>query len=114
MNKVSFFLDSFVLQAGIYIFLQIILRTADTVNRNNLTLRISFDEGLTWNKKILVDGSDIKPKDYSAYSDMVVINSKDIGVLYEHDIKKPLSLKLSVGEINSGILSKTPNKVTSL
>jgi sialidase-1 len=67
---------------------------ADTVNRNNLTLRISFDEGLTWPKKILVDGSDINPKDYSAYSDIAVINSKDIGVLYENDNYKTIVFKV--------------------
>jgi len=61
---------------------------ADTVNRNNLTLRISFDEGLTWTKTIPVykNQSEIKKKfAYSAYSDLVSLDRNHIGVLYEKD-----------------------------
>ncbi len=59
---------------------------ADTVKRNNLTIRISFDEGVTWKKSILVDRSnDEKKKDYTAYSDIVMLNKKEIAVLYERD-----------------------------
>lgn len=59
---------------------------ADTLKRNNLTLRISFDEGLSWKKKILIDKSeDAKKNDFTAYSDIVKMNSKKIGVLYERD-----------------------------
>ncbi|MES2773032.1 MAG: sialidase family protein [Bacteroidota bacterium] len=59
---------------------------ADTVNRNNLTLRISFDEGLTWEKKILIDKAEKGTgKDFTAYSDIVRMNKKGIGVLYERD-----------------------------
>jgi sialidase-1 len=61
---------------------------ADSVNRNNLTLRISYDEGLTWTKTIPVykNQSDIKKKfDWSAYSDLVLIDKNHIGILYEKD-----------------------------
>ena len=59
---------------------------ADTSKRNNLTLRISVDEGMTWNKTILVDRSDdVQKKDFTAYSDIVQLNKKKIGVLYERD-----------------------------
>ncbi|MGB3005529.1 MAG: sialidase family protein [Chitinophagaceae bacterium] len=59
---------------------------ADTVKRDNLTLRISFDEGLTWKKKILIDKSEeVKKNDFTAYSDIVMMNKKEIGVLYERD-----------------------------
>ena len=59
-------------------------RAADTANRNHLTLRISFDEGITWTKNILIDKSDDNNnKDFTAYSDIVKLNKNEIGVLYE-------------------------------
>jgi sialidase-1 len=60
---------------------------ADTSQRNNLTLRISYDEGKTWKKNILIDKNpkpyENKNNDYTAYSDLVKLNKKTIGVLYE-------------------------------
>jgi sialidase-1 len=58
---------------------------ADTLQRNNLTLRISYDEGKSWKKNILIDKSSSadKSKDYSAYSDIVELSRSRIGVLYE-------------------------------
>ncbi len=57
---------------------------ADTVNRNKLTLRISYDEGLSWSGTYLVDeGHDAASSDYTAYSDVVKIESHKIGVVYE-------------------------------
>lgn len=59
---------------------------ADTVHRDNLTLRISFDEGKTWKKNIVVDKAPAgKEKDHAAYSDIVKISNKKIGVLYERE-----------------------------
>lgn len=55
---------------------------ASRQRRDSLTLRISWDEGHTWNRTILIDpivGSD----DRQAYSDLVRINRKRIGILYE-------------------------------
>lgn len=51
----------------------------DTVHRRNLTLRISFDSGKTWAKKYLVDKKGVS----TAYSDIVKISKRKIGVIYE-------------------------------
>ncbi|MEI7829750.1 MAG: sialidase family protein [Prolixibacteraceae bacterium] len=61
---------------------------ADTKNRNNLTLRKSFDEGITWSDSILVykNQSELKQKfSYAAYSDLVRLNRNEVGVLFEKD-----------------------------
>jgi sialidase-1 len=59
---------------------------ADTKNRDHLTLRISFDEGVSWEKNILVDEAEADTqKDFTAYSDMVLLNTQKIGILYERD-----------------------------
>lgn len=57
---------------------------SDTARRNNLTLRISKNDGRTWQKKILVYASDQKG-DAAAYSDIVRLGRKTVGVLYERD-----------------------------
>ncbi len=56
---------------------------ADTKERDNLTLRISFDDGKTWAKSYLVDKAGNGEEDYTAYSDLVQTGKEDIGVLYE-------------------------------
>ncbi len=57
---------------------------ADVHDRNNLTVRISYDEGRTWSKSFPVDGSTgPEKKDFTAYSDIVVVGKNKIGVLYE-------------------------------
>jgi sialidase-1 len=59
---------------------------ADAKLRDNLTLRISYDDGKTWNKAIVVDKSAEEDKnDFTAYSDLVRLNENTIGVLYERD-----------------------------
>lgn len=57
---------------------------ADTKERNNLTLRISKNDGISWKKSILVYASDSN-KSPTAYSDIVKISRKKIGVFYEKD-----------------------------
>jgi sialidase-1 len=68
---------------------------ADTRQRNKLTLRISFDEGLSWAKQFLVDEA---PPDYrgdfTAYNDIVPIGKKKIGVLYERDHYRQIVFKI--------------------
>ena len=59
---------------------------ADEKKRDNLTLRISYDEGKTWVKNIVVEKSaDEKKRDWAAYSDLVIIDKKTIGVIYERN-----------------------------
>ncbi|MBL7768129.1 MAG: exo-alpha-sialidase [Flavipsychrobacter sp.] len=57
---------------------------ADEKRRDNLTLRISYDDGQTWSRSMVVHkSSDTKQADPAAYSDIVLVNKKTIGVLYE-------------------------------
>ncbi|HSQ44092.1 MAG TPA: sialidase family protein, partial [Ginsengibacter sp.] len=64
---------------------------ADVKNRNNLTLRVSYDDGKTWKKSYKIDGSENgSQKDYTAYSDLVKLSKKKIGVLYEKDNYKEI------------------------
>ena len=50
---------------------------ASTDSREKMTIRVSSDDGKSWLKKIVVNDGP------SAYSDMVLINKKKIGILYE-------------------------------
>ncbi|WP_428331512.1 sialidase family protein [Mucilaginibacter sp.] len=68
-----------------------ICNDADTLQRNNLTLRISYDEGKSWKKNYLIAKAPEGYKgDYSAYSDLVLTNKKEVGVLYEKDNYKQI------------------------
>jgi len=60
---------------------------ADSIRRDNLTLRISFDDGYSWPVSIPVDKSpegSIR-SDFTAYSDIVKLSPDEIGVLYEYE-----------------------------
>jgi sialidase-1 len=69
---------------------------ADTIDRKNLTLRLSYDDGESWTKEIIIDKSpDIsKSKNYTAYSDLVNISSGRIGILYERDNYSEIVFKI--------------------
>jgi sialidase-1 len=57
---------------------------ADVKHRDNLTLRISLDDGQTWTRNYVIDKSDSEDaKDHTAYSDMVKLKKRSIGILYE-------------------------------
>jgi len=57
---------------------------SDPYHRNNLTLKISYDEGKTWERSILVDRTkDVNKLPWTAYSDLVKINPITLGILYE-------------------------------
>jgi len=59
---------------------------ADTKARNNLTLRISYDEGKTWVLSFPIDkNTENKKSAFTAYSDIVRLSKNKIGVLYERD-----------------------------
>lgn len=59
---------------------------ADQNKRDRLTLRISYDDGQTWTKAILIDESKPGYKGaWTAYSDIVSLGKSHIGVLYEKD-----------------------------
>ena len=65
---------------------------ADAKKRDNLTLRISYDEGKNWtnnttkNKAVVIAKAPENYKgDYAAYSDLVALDAKRIGVLYEKE-----------------------------
>ena len=58
---------------------------ADTLRRDNLTLRISEDDGKTWKKSFVIDKSSDDEDDNSAYSDIVKLSQNKIGILYEKD-----------------------------
>jgi len=58
---------------------------ADTTRRDNLTLRISFNEGQSWKKSILIEKSPDGKKDFTAYSDIVWLDKRSVGVLYERN-----------------------------
>lgn len=65
----------------------LISNPADTVQRNNLTLRISRNEGKTWERSILVDSGPSKDPNFdpTAYSDLVALSANSVGVLYEYN-----------------------------
>lgn len=58
---------------------------ADQKQRNNLSIKISNDEGKTWSRSLVVDNNDANKKDWSAYSDLVMVDKKTIGILYERN-----------------------------
>lgn len=58
---------------------------ANQRQRNNLTINISEDEGKTWSRTITVDNSLSAKNDWTAYSDLVLINKRSLGILYERN-----------------------------
>lgn len=60
----------------------------DTQKRDNLTLQISFDQGYTWVKQMLLaknNTPDNYTGDYTGYADLVDLKNNKVGVLYELD-----------------------------
>lgn len=60
--------------------------TQDSIRRNRLMLHISQDDGWSWFPYRTIDEAPAEVKgDYTAYSDLVLISRKHIGVLYERN-----------------------------
>lgn len=56
---------------------------ASEQSRENMTLKLSDDDGATWSKEYVVH------RGPSAYSDVVLINKNTIGILYEGGLQSP-------------------------
>jgi sialidase-1 len=68
-----------------------VCNAADEKHRDNLTLRLSKDQGKTWYFQKVVAKSPAGYKgSFAAYSDIVKIGKKEIGVLYEKDDYKEI------------------------
>ena len=68
-----------------------VCNAADEQNRDNLTLRISNDQGKTWQiNKVIAKAPTGYKGAYTAYSDLVQTGRKHIGVLYEKDNYKKI------------------------
>lgn len=73
------------------------VNAADKAQRNNLTLKISFDEGKSWPIQKLIDGttdSKWNKADYTAYSDLIKMGRKKIGVFYEKEDYRKMVFKI--------------------
>lgn len=70
-----------------YTFILAHSNAADENKRDNLTLRLSKDQGKTWyfNKVVAKSPEGYKGGAYAAYSDIVLVKKNTIGVLYEKD-----------------------------
>jgi sialidase-1 len=63
-------------------------------SRDSLMLRISKDEGKSWFASLLIDHQSEGPQnDYTAYSDLVLMSKKKIGVLYERNNYREIVFK---------------------
>ena len=59
---------------------------ADPKDRNHLTVKLSWDEGRTWPTSIPIEATTTSKKSsWASYSDLVQLNSKTLGILYERD-----------------------------
>lgn len=67
---------------------------ADPQERNYLTIKISYDEGKTWDHIIPIDFStDPKKLPWTAYSDLVKLDDNTLGILYERDKYRQIIFK---------------------
>lgn len=73
----------------------LVCNNADTAARNKLTLRISKDLGINWKRSVVIAQNPLPDADYdySAYSDISLLPSGKIGVLYEENNYKTIIFK---------------------
>lgn len=67
---------------------------ADTVQRNQLTVRVSRDHGITWSRGQLVEKGSSVDVDHTAYSDLAWLRKTDIGILYERADYSEIAFRL--------------------
>jgi sialidase-1 len=70
----------------------LVCNAADVKKRDNLTLRVSKDDGKSWFQNIVIAKSSegYKGNSYAAYSDIVKLKKNSIGVLFEKDEYKSI------------------------
>ena len=67
------------------------INAASQTSRDNLTLRLSRDKGKTWYfNKVIAKSPEGYKGDYAAYSDIVLLNKNQMGILYERDNYKEI------------------------
>ena len=67
---------------------------ADEHDRNYLTIKISYDEGKSWDHIIPVDfTADATKLPWTAYSDLVKLDASTLGILYERDNYRQIVFK---------------------
>jgi len=67
------------------------INASDETNRDNLTLKLSKDKGKSWYfTKLIAKAPEGYKGAYSAYSDLVLIRSKKIGIIFEKDDYKEI------------------------
>lgn len=72
---------------------------ANETERNQLTVKISFDEGKTWELTIPIDYTgDSSKLPWTAYSDLVKLGENKLGILYERDNYREIIFKQVVWE----------------
>ena len=68
---------------------------ADEEERNYLTIKISYDSGKTWDHIIPVDfTTEPKQLPWTAYSDLVQLDSENLGILYERNKYQEIVFKI--------------------
>lgn len=67
---------------------------ADEHDRNYLTIKISYDEGKSWDHIIPVDfTADATKLPWTAYSDLVKLDASTLGIIYERDNYRQIVFK---------------------
>lgn len=65
------------------------LNAADSIHRDNITLRLSKDQGKTWYFNSVIAKAPAtynrEKSSYAAYSDLVLLNKNTLGIVYEKD-----------------------------
>jgi sialidase-1 len=67
---------------------------SDPNERNNLSIKFSWDEGKSWAKTIVIDQiKNPRGKAWTAYSDLVKLDENTIGILYERNNYRQIVFK---------------------